>query len=604
MAAGILTVRNLRHALLANHSNDGTQPTALSALAASAFACLPASWKIHTATTAEPTASTYCDQTQSHVSSSANTQQPGVWLGSVLPDGRIKRLEPMSWPHNIDTLTWEPCLVLSVPKPASRITRQDSESMAADPSLPPPEEEYLAGRWSAMDVDPSAWNGATGKPITHFQVCDAALRMKHLQLIDKYPSYSPSAGIQPKVWAALDGSGGLHALEAKWVAEIANRAPVVASVIRRPREDTAASPPQQANACNMTATPPPPAPDQAGPSSPARMVARRGGAHADWDQPPQRGEGTSQQRSQQSQRPHPAPRPLPDRGRRETDVKDRVRAAASIATSAVQLQVPAPALAQQAAAPAKDPPPNRKAWKRLKGTRLPREVAVLGWRIMHGSLYCRAFTSYLFNTPTTSSYCTAACCSQKPETLTHLFMECDTVRPAVDWFLDLWLIIGGTRPPKDAQVLLADDHRVWAPTQELAELWNLLRLEFLYVVWSARCARNSTHVPFQAAGVAARVVARMRKHIELDWVRTSTNVRRLSSACTSWFRGKDPRIPRDDFISRWGPVGVLCVVTGVAGAVVPAPAIPMHMTVLFSTSAPLALPVSLAPLPLLPDDLY
>ena len=104
--------------------------------------------------------------------------------------------------------------------------------------------------------------------------------------------------------------------------------------------------------------------------------------------------------------------------------------------------------------------------------------------------------------------------------------------------------------------------------------------------------------------MAARVVARMRRHIELDWVRTSTDVRRLSSACTTWFRGKHPRIPGDDFISRWGPVGVLCVVTGVKGTVVPAPAIPMHMTVLLSTSAPLALPVSLAPLPLLPDDLY
>lgn len=66
-------------------------------------------------------------------------------------------------------------------------------------------------------------------------------------------------------------------------------------------------------------------------------------------------------------------------------------------------------------------------------------------------------------------------------------------------------------------------------------LWTLLRLEILYAAWSARCGRHGSGKIVQAAGVAAMLVAiaRMRKHIELDCVRTSANVRRLSSAAVA-----------------------------------------------------------------------
>lgn len=103
--------------------------------------------------------------------------------------------------------------------------------------------------------------------------------------------------------------------------------------------------------------------------------------------------------------------------------------------------------------------------------------------------------------------------------------------------------------------------------------------------------------------MAAVIVDRMWKHDELDWVRTSTDVRRLSSACISWFRGKDPCIPKSGFVSSWGPEGVLCAVTG-GTAVGLVPAVPLRVTVLLSTSVPWALPLSLAPLPAFPEDLH
>jgi hypothetical protein len=223
---------------------------------------------------------------------------------------------------------------------------------------------------------------------------------------------------------------------------------------------------------------------------------------------------------------------------------------------------------------------------------------------MHGSLYCSAFTAYIFGTSVESSYCTAECCHQQPETLTHLFMDCDVVRPAVDWVLDLWALISGSRPPRSALVLLADDRRVWRPADKLADLWDLLRLEFLYAAWSARCGRNGSGRAVQAAGVVAVLVAKLRRHMELDWLRTTTDVRKMSTACSSWFKGKDPGMIESGFVERWGPAGLLCAVQSGTAAIGIVPALPMRMTVLLSVSVPLPLPISLAPLPRLPDDLY
>ena len=80
------------------------------------------------------------------------------------------------------------------------------------------------------------------------------------------------------------------------------------------------------------------------------------------------------------------------------------------------------------------------------------------------------------------------------------------------------------------------------------------------------------------------VVQRMRRHLQLDWVRCDTDVRTLSLACCSWFRGRDPALSVEEFVARWGPPGLLCTVV-VAGDGSRA------LTVQLSTSHPVACPV-------------
>jgi hypothetical protein len=64
--------------------------------------------------------------------------------------------------------------------------------------------------------------------------------------------------------------------------------------------------------------------------------------------------------------------------------------------------------------------------------------------------------------------------------LSHVFLHCAAVRPAVNWLLDLWArIVPEDAPvPLDARVLLLGDDGVWAPAGgEAAQgLWLHLQL--------------------------------------------------------------------------------------------------------------------------------
>ena len=228
-------------------------------------------------------------------------------------------------------------------------------------------------------------------------------------------------------------------------------------------------------------------------------------------------------------------------------------------------------------------PPYGAAWTRLRSKRLPNEVRVVGWRLMHGSLHCGAFTAYIFGKPAEEAYCTAPCCQQKLETLSHLFMDCPCVAPAVDWLLDLWERVGGDRPPRDGRVLLADDHRVWRPREGLDELWTLARLELLHSIWSLRCARRERGAKVQPAAVAAMTVSRLKRHLELDWLRCYADVRTLSVVCRACFRGRDPSLTREAFVKRWGTEGVLCAVSDDEDG-------PLALKVKLSTSVPVPVP--------------
>ena len=54
--------------------------------------------------------------------------------------------------------------------------------------------------------------------------------------------------------------------------------------------------------------------------------------------------------------------------------------------------------------------------------------------------------------------------SGHPKDITHAFLSCLDIAPAVDWLLNAWAALAGLdRPlPKSAALLLADDINVWS----------------------------------------------------------------------------------------------------------------------------------------------
>ena len=121
---------------------------------------------------------------------------------------------------------------------------------------------------------------------------------------------------------------------------------------------------------------------------------------------------------------------------------------------------------------------------------------------------------------------TAACCQHPPctqshqlETLTHCFLECPAVAPAVDWLLDVWEALADLRPPRSPAVILADLPGIDTPNHPL---WTRLRVALLGCIWHCRCNRHlmpdNPHSSL-ATTVAAMVVDYIRSSVWRDWVR-------------------------------------------------------------------------------------
>ena len=102
--------------------------------------------------------------------------------------------------------------------------------------------------------------------------------------------------------------------------------------------------------------------------------------------------------------------------------------------------------------------------------------------------------------------CQAECCSGPAapagvpppcETLSHVFVTCPVVSPAVGWLRELWRRIGGSLPPLDARVLVVGDRSVWEPEGGRYgwELWSHLRLLFCRSVWSLTSKKSSKALP-------------------------------------------------------------------------------------------------------------
>jgi len=220
-------------------------------------------------------------------------------------------------------------------------------------------------------------------------------------------------------------------------------------------------------------------------------------------------------------------------------------------------------------------PPWRKAYELLQLRRLDRLTRHFGWRLVHGALRCNAAAvswCKLASLPAMRAAvcCSAAACAAVPqlETLSHVFMHCPVVRPALEWLRQLWSrLVPGDDVPLDARVLLAGDHTVWAPGggNDGAELWAHLRLLFCRAVWHLRCRRaDDGQQVFTAAAVVALTAAWVERAVRLDWLRVSIDLTGASTTLPSWcIIYQRFELSQAEFAQRWCLGGaVLATVSG------------------------------------------
>lgn len=203
---------------------------------------------------------------------------------------------------------------------------------------------------------------------------------------------------------------------------------------------------------------------------------------------------------------------------------------------------------------------SRAVWRRVWDRGATYAQHAVAWRILHGALMVGAYklrvAPYL---PVEAAYCTCCAAAGRPgrlETLTHAFMECPAVAPALDWLLAVYGALTGSAPPRDALVVLADADWFWAPPDRT--LWTRMRLAFLGVAWQVRCRGFAAPDPAAAARtIVERVVRTLESGVRRDWVRVTTDPVQLAVGLypTTWFVGPRSRLTEQQFRDLWPDAG-------------------------------------------------
>ena len=165
-------------------------------------------------------------------------------------------------------------------------------------------------------------------------------------------------------------------------------------------------------------------------------------------------------------------------------------------------------------------------WRAIKTAPVANRTKTFAYRLAHAALPCNALVGHLYSNKSPDFAFCPLCpapggSAPRPiETYTHLFLCCPTYQPAVRWLRDLWVALGGARPPNDARVIIADDLRYWpqAPQGFESLRWQALRLTVLHNIWEARCSANSECRTARAVVLAT--IAAVRTEIALQFERT------------------------------------------------------------------------------------
>ena len=191
------------------------------------------------------------------------------------------------------------------------------------------------------------------------------------------------------------------------------------------------------------------------------------------------------------------------------------------------------------------------------------------WRLLHGKLFVGGFSRHVHRADPAGHACPHPCCAGQLATLTHVFITCPLAAGVWDWFAATWAAVtGDDAPPRSADLLLADDTRIWGPPRQLRQLWHRLRLAAICQLWAAY--QRGRHQPDAAAitpgAVAARILSSCRKALLADWRLATVSVRQTAGVLSDWLRGRDPMITREQFAARWCHRAVLCALEELPGA--------------------------------------
>lgn len=426
---------------------------------------------------------------------------------------------------------------------------------------------YLVGQWGQVQVDPSVWCFSDKLTPLEYSVREATRRLVQFKG-RSLPGWVPGLGVRPRVWRDSEGNlapdTGLQQLEAKHKRSFADMMQGGFSSSRSGRSNRITEADQLA------------------------------AYDAPWMH-------SSQERQHVMQR---------------VAARDAAGSQATTLRLQQQLQhVVAPVIddtadpldrgLQPAAAGGE---PWTAAYRRASDKRLPRQLRILGWQLLHASLNVGAGRVYA----ATSEQELLRCCCQQPhcqpqpqqqrqqqqpeaqqqqqpqapqqqelgaggttqqqqqqpqpsveqyqlETLSHLFVQCSVAAAAWQWFAGMWRRVqpGAVVDVSSVRLLLLDDHTAFCPPAALSRLWTYLRLLMLQSIWLVRCTSKGRS--YTSASIISRFLAALQQQLKQDWARTQGDIRVNSGVPLDWLKGCDPRLSQQQFAAKWQQAGVLYV---------------------------------------------
>ena len=480
---------------------------------------------------------------------------------AVQQDSSVKRLGAP--PELPDNTTFQQCCVVRAQAPGSR-TQQQQQQVGEGREQPAP-VLYLVGQWERVQVDPSVWCFSDKLTPLEYSVREATRRLVQFRG-RSLPGWVPGLGVRPRVWRDSEGNlapdTGLQQLEGRHKRSFAD---------------------MLQGGFNSSSS---------GRSNRITEADQLAAYDAPWMH-------SSQERQHVMQR---------------VAVRDAAGSQATTLRLQQQLQhVAAPAVddtadpldrgLQPAAAGGE---PWAAAYRRVSDKRLPRQLRILGWQVLHAALNVGAGRVYA----ATSEQELLQCCCQQPqcqpqqqqqqqseaheqqqqsqtqqqqqsgaggatqqqqqqpqhqvgeyqlETLSHLFVECPVAAAAWEWFAGLWRRVqpGAAVDVSSVRILLLDDYTAFSPPAAVSRLWTYLRLLMLQSIWLVRC--KSSGRSYTSDSIISRFMAALQQQLKQDWARTQGDIRVDSGVPLSWLKGCDPRLSQQQFAARWQRPGVLYV---------------------------------------------